>query len=118
MLRHGWQFVSSVVHANSPNNRYKVHLDDLHYRNRKFNNFNAYGEVKVASVQYAMELADRLKDTGVTTYSLHPGWARSNFGKGGNLLMRMLMTIARPLDLLYFKQQLGVGPGIATLPIV
>ena len=39
---------------------------------------------KVAVVLYAMELAERLKGTGVTTASIHPGWARSNFGKGGN----------------------------------
>ena len=89
--------LSSVVHAGSPNNRHKVHLDDLNYEHRDFNNFAAYGEAKVAVVQYAMELAERLKGTGVTTASIHPGWARSNFGSGGNFLMRTLMTIARPL---------------------
>ena len=89
--------VSSVVHAGSPSSRYKVHLDDLNFKNRKYNNFAAYGEAKVAVVLYAMELAERLKGTGVTTASIHPGWARSNFGKGGNLLMRAMMTIMRPL---------------------
>ncbi len=89
--------LSSVVHAGSPKNRYKVHLDDLNFEARKYNNFAAYGEAKVAVVQYAKELAERLKGTGVTTASIHPGWARSNFGKGGNFLMRTLMTIARPL---------------------
>lgn len=89
--------ISSVVHANSPKNRYKVHLDDLHYKKRKFNNFDAYGEAKVAVVLYAKELAERLKDTGVTTASIHPGWARSNFGSGGNFFLRALMTLARPL---------------------
>jgi len=89
--------LSSVVHAGSPKDRYKVHLDDLHWKNRKYNNFGAYGEAKVASVQYAMELAERLKDTGLTTYSVHPGWARSNFGGGGNVLMRATMTIAKPI---------------------
>lgn len=89
--------VSSVVHAGSPKNRPKVHLEDLNYENRKYNNFAAYGEAKVASVLYAMELADRLKGTGVTTASIHPGWARSNFGSGGSLPMRILMGIMRPL---------------------
>ncbi len=88
--------ISSVVHANSPKNRYKVHLDDLHWKNRKFNNFDAYGEAKVAVVLYAKELAERLKDEGVTTASIHPGWARSNFGSGGNFLMRTAMAIAKP----------------------
>lgn len=89
--------LSSVVHAGSPKNRYQIHLDDLNFKNRKYNNFAAYGEAKIASVLYAKELAERLEGTGVTTASIHPGWARSNFGGGGNLLMRTLMAIMRPL---------------------
>ena len=88
--------LSSVVHAGNPKKRHFVHFDDLHYKTRKYNNFDTYGEVKVANVQYAMELADRLKGTGVTTASIHPGWARSNFGKGGNVVMRTLMALAGP----------------------
>lgn len=89
--------LSSVVHAGSPKNRYKVHLDDLNWEKRDYNNFGAYGEAKVASVQYAMELADRLKDTDVTTYSIHPGWARSNFGKGDSAVMNALMSALTPV---------------------
>jgi light-dependent protochlorophyllide reductase len=89
--------VSSVVHAGNDKKRYKIHLNDLHYKKRKFNNFDAYGEVKLANILYAKELAERLKDTGVTTASVHPGWARSNFGRGGNILMRTIMSIMRPL---------------------
>lgn len=89
--------LSSVVHANSPKNRAKVHLDDLHYKKRKFNNFAAYGEVKVASVLYAKELAERLAGTGVTTASIHPGWARSNFGSGGGFFMSTLFAVLKPI---------------------
>lgn len=89
--------LSSVVHAGSAKNRYKVHLDDLDWKKRKYNNFAAYGEAKVASVQYAMELAERLKAHGVTAYSIHPGWARSNFGGGGNMVMSALMTVTKPI---------------------
>lgn len=89
--------LSSVVHAGNSKNRHKVHLDDLDWKKRKYNNFAAYGEAKVASVQYAMELAKRLESNGVTTYSVHPGWARSNFGGGGNFLMKTAMTIAKPI---------------------
>jgi light-dependent protochlorophyllide reductase len=92
-----WLILSSVIHAGSPKNRHKVHLEDLHYKTRKFQNFAAYGEAKVAVIQYALELADRLKGTGVTTASVHPGWARSNFGKGGGFFTNMLMTLAQPL---------------------
>ena len=89
--------VSSVVHAGRPSNRPKVHLDDLHFRERSYRAFAAYAEAKVADVLYAKELAERLKDAGVSVFSVHPGWARSNFGRGGNLLMRAVFSIVRPL---------------------
>lgn len=89
--------VSSVVHAGSKKNRPKVHLEDLNYKKRKYNNFAAYGEAKVAVILYAKELAERLKGTGITTYSIHPGWARSNFGGGGNFIMKSLMLILKPV---------------------
>jgi len=88
--------LSSVVHAGSPKSRPALHLDDLNFEQRPFNNFGAYGEAKVATTLYAMELADRLKGTGVTTASVHPGWARSNFGGGGNFMMKVAMTMMRP----------------------
>lgn len=89
--------VSSVVHAGSPKNRPKVHLEDLHHKNRKYNNFEAYGEAKVAVILYAKELAERLKGTGVTTASIHPGWARSNFGSGGSAVMKTLFSVLKPV---------------------
>ena len=89
--------VSSVVHAGTPKNRPKLHLDDLNYEKRKFKNFGAYAEAKLAGILYAMELNQRLKDSGATAYSVHPGWARSNFGKGGGFLMRFSMVLAKPL---------------------
>lgn len=88
--------VSSVVHAGSPANRPQVHLDDLNYKNRKYNAFAAYSEAKVASVLYAMELGERLKGSGVTAASIHPGWARSNFG-GNGLLMKAMRVLTFPL---------------------
>lgn len=89
--------LSSVVHANSPKKRYKVYLDDINFKKRKFNNFDAYGEAKVAVTLYAKELAERLKGTGVTTASIHPGWARSNFGSGGGIFIKAIMALVRPL---------------------
>ena len=88
--------VSSVVHAGSKSNRPDVHLEDLNFNTRPFSNWTAYSEAKVAVILYAMELAKRLEGTGVTTASVHPGWARSNFGSGGGWFMRVLMGIIRP----------------------
>ena len=89
--------LSSVVHAGSKRNRPNVHLDDLNFNTRKFNNFTAYIEAKVAVVLYAMALAKRLEGTGVTTVSVHPGWARSNFG-GNSLAMKIMRVVMAPLS--------------------
>lgn len=89
--------LSSVVHAGNPKNRPSLTLDDMNFQNRPFNNLAAYGEAKLATVLYAKELAERLEGTGVTTASIHPGWARSNFGSGGNPLVKALMAVARPI---------------------
>ena len=88
--------VSSVMHAGDARNRPNVHLEDLDFNTREFSNFDAYNEAKVAVILYAKELAERLERTGVTTASVHPGWARSNFGRGGGFFMELLMGIMRP----------------------
>lgn len=89
--------LSSVVHAGSEKNRPTVHLDDLNFNTRKFSNWAAYAEAKVAAVLYAMELAQRLEGTGVTAVSVHPGWARSNFG-GSSLLVTIMRVLMAPLN--------------------
>lgn len=89
--------VSSVVHANSPKKRYDIHFDDLNWRTRQYSAFGAYSEAKLATVLYAKELAERLEGTGVSTASIHPGWARSNFGSGGGFFTKTAMAIVRPL---------------------
>jgi retinol dehydrogenase-13 len=90
--------VSSVVHAGSDRNRPKVHLEDLHYKNRDYNNMGAYAEAKVAAVLYAKELAERLEGTGVSTFSVHPGWARSNFGSGAGFPMNLILGLMSPIS--------------------
>ena len=87
--------LSSVGHAGSPKKRYQVHLDDINWKNRKYNGVDAYCEAKVAVNLYAMELAERLKGTSVSTASVHPGWARSNFG-GSGFMMQVLRVFLYP----------------------
>jgi len=88
--------LSSVVHAGSAKNRHDIHFDDLNYDKRKFNAFAAYGEAKLATNLYTLELAKRLEGTGVTTASIHPGWARSNFGKGGGIFISIAFLLMKP----------------------
>ncbi|NME68706.1 SDR family NAD(P)-dependent oxidoreductase [Flammeovirga aprica JL-4] len=87
--------LSSVGHAGNSKNRYKVHLEDINWKNRKYNGVDAYCEAKVAVNLYAMELGERLKGTGVSTASVHPGWARSNFG-GSGMMIKVLRVFLYP----------------------
>jgi NAD(P)-dependent dehydrogenase (short-subunit alcohol dehydrogenase family) len=73
--------VSSDAHKGA---RRGLDFDDLqatrHYRWGK-----AYGNSKLANIYFARELARRLDGSGVTANSLHPGFVRSEFGRGGDL---------------------------------
>ena len=99
--------VSSVVHAGNRNTMYELDFDDIDFTSRKYNSFAAYGESKLAMVIHASELARRLEGTGVTAYSVHPGWIRSNFGAEViPAFARNLMNVAlRP-----FSGMMGMMP--------
>eukprot|EP00542_Grammatophora_oceanica_P010916 CAMPEP_0194046308 /NCGR_PEP_ID=MMETSP0009_2-20130614/20494_1 /TAXON_ID=210454 /ORGANISM="Grammatophora oceanica, Strain CCMP 410" /LENGTH=322 /DNA_ID=CAMNT_0038691539 /DNA_START=250 /DNA_END=1218 /DNA_ORIENTATION=+ len=88
--------VSSVVHAGSPKSRPDIDLTDLNWETRKFDHQPAYNEAKVATTLYALELGDRLKGTGVSTASIHPGWARSNLAAGAGWFISTLLTVFKP----------------------
>jgi len=87
--------LSSVVHANSPKKRHRVNFDDINWKTRKYSALEAYGSAKVAAVLYAKELAERFKETNISFFSVHPGWARSNFGKGG-VMMNLMLKVMSP----------------------
>lgn len=86
--------VSSAAHAGIQKTPGTIDLDDLHFENRKYNGVLAYNQSKLAIVIYARHLAKRLEGTGVSAFSTHPGWIRSNLIKHTtpvwvqNILMR------------------------------
>jgi retinol dehydrogenase-12 len=53
-----------------------------------------YGVSKLANVLHAQELARRLADTGVTTYSLHPGAVASDVWRSIPWPIRPLIKLA------------------------
>ncbi|XP_041483156.1 retinol dehydrogenase 11-like [Lytechinus variegatus] len=59
--------VSSLAHEGG-----KINFDDI-MLTKNYNNFGAYSQSKLANILFTSELARRLKGTGVTCYSLHPG---------------------------------------------
>lgn len=61
-----------------------IDFDDLQWDRRQFDQRKAYGQSKLANILHARELNQRLKDDGVTAYSVHPGVVRTSLGAGGD----------------------------------
>ncbi|MFN8547465.1 MAG: SDR family NAD(P)-dependent oxidoreductase [Candidatus Eisenbacteria bacterium] len=70
--------VSSVAHAGMQWKPATLELDDLHFERRPYDGTLAYNQSKLALVVYARHLGARLQGTGVSAFSTHPGWVRSN----------------------------------------
>lgn len=70
--------VSSVAHVGWRGQVADIHFDDLNWEKREYNRTMAYGESKLAMVLHALYLARILEGTGVSVFSVHPGWIRSN----------------------------------------
>ena len=89
-----------VVLSSSAHTMGRVVPSDLHFKNgRKYNNWVAYGQSKLADILFAKELADRTAGTSVTACSVHPGviqtnlWRSSFFSGGlGASLLGMFMA--------------------------
>ncbi|XP_069007657.1 retinol dehydrogenase 12 [Embiotoca jacksoni] len=64
--------VSSVAHTWAT-----IQLDDIN-SDRTYDDMKAYGQSKLANVLFVHLLAKRLKGTGVSVFSLHPGVVRSD----------------------------------------
>lgn len=60
--------LSSIGHRLSP-----IHFDDIHFEQREYNKWLAYGQAKSANALFALELNRRLNSFGVTANAVHPG---------------------------------------------
>ncbi|HEY2443323.1 MAG TPA: SDR family NAD(P)-dependent oxidoreductase [Streptosporangiaceae bacterium] len=65
--------VSSTGHLNSP-----VVFDDIHFREREYNPWSAYGQSKTANVLFAVEATRRWAGDGIFANALMPGAIRTN----------------------------------------
>lgn len=57
----------------------KIYFEDLNLK-KNYNVVKAYAQSKLANVLFTYELADRLKGTGVTVNTLHPGAVATQMG--------------------------------------
>jgi NAD(P)-dependent dehydrogenase (short-subunit alcohol dehydrogenase family) len=74
--------VSSVAHAGMQGIYGEIVFDDLNFDKREYHAGEAYANSKLANVLHALDLSRRLEGTGVSAFSVHPGWIRSNLAQG------------------------------------
>jgi len=60
--------------------------------------FRRYGQTKLANIVFTSELSRRLKGSGVTAYSFHPGTVATNFNHNNGALMSLAMAIIKPFS--------------------
>lgn len=84
--------VSSVAHR-----RGVLNLDDPMFERRPYRSMAAYATSKLANVLFARELAHRVRGTGTTSNSVHPGTVRSGFGREGHPLLQLGVWLAAPV---------------------
>jgi NAD(P)-dependent dehydrogenase (short-subunit alcohol dehydrogenase family) len=65
--------VSSSGHLRSP-----IVFEDIHFRQRPYEPWSAYGQSKTANVLFAVEAARRWADDGITANALMPGVIHTN----------------------------------------
>jgi NAD(P)-dependent dehydrogenase (short-subunit alcohol dehydrogenase family) len=82
--------VSSAVHTTA-----NLKFNDINQK-KHYRGYLAYANSKLANLLFTYELARRLEETGVTVNALHPGFVRTNFGKGGrNWILKAIFKFAR-----------------------
>lgn len=70
--------LSSCYHDRAMGRDGDIHFDDLFFERSKYDGWTAYAQSKLANLLHAQELARRLRGTGVTAVSVHPGWVRTS----------------------------------------
>jgi NAD(P)-dependent dehydrogenase (short-subunit alcohol dehydrogenase family) len=68
--------VSSSAHLNSP-----VVFDDIHYNERPYDRWTAYGQSKTANILFTVEANQRWAADHITVNALHPGGVLTNLSR-------------------------------------
>src|SRR4051794_36971695 len=74
----------------------KIDLDDLNWESRRYDRWRAYGQSKLANLQFTMELQRRLTEAGsdVRAVAAHPGYSSTNLqSHTGSRIQNALMAV-------------------------
>jgi len=72
-----------------------IRFNDLQWK-KGFSAFPTYGHSKLANIQFARELAERMKGTRVTANALHPGGVRSQLGAQNTWYAGRILALVKP----------------------
>ncbi|KAM3872919.1 retinol dehydrogenase 13 [Diretmus argenteus] len=90
--------VSSIAHQGG-----KMDFDDLFFSRRPYSSLASYQQSKLANILFSRELAHRMRGTGVTAYSLHPGVIRTELGRHVESWFPLLGALLAAPSLLLMK---------------
>ncbi|MCR9252327.1 MAG: SDR family oxidoreductase [bacterium] len=62
----------------------------------EYSAFKTYCNSKLANIYFTKELHKRYSDQGITSYAVHPGVVKTNFGAEVSGFLRILLTLAKP----------------------
>ncbi len=62
-----------VVLSSSGHRRSDIHFEDIQYRSRPYDKWEAYGQSKTADALFAVGLTKRFANEGITANAVHPG---------------------------------------------
>lgn len=83
---------SRIIQVNSEGHRFSgVKVNDLSWKKHIYTGLRSYGSSKTAQLLTIWQLAEDLKDTGVTINAMHPGGVRTNIGNNNGRLYRWFL---------------------------
>jgi WW domain-containing oxidoreductase len=105
--------VSSDAHRRAPAEG--IRFDDLAAR-KQYSPWRSYGQSKLANILFARKLAQKLRGTGQTANSLHPGVIQTNLDRHMSAAARAGFAVARPLFLKTIPQGAATQCYVAAHP--
>ncbi|WP_143298354.1 SDR family NAD(P)-dependent oxidoreductase [Carnobacterium alterfunditum] len=83
---------SRIIQVNSEGHRFNgLKTNDLNWEKRIYTGLRSYGASKTAQLLTVRQLAENLKDTGVTINAMHPGGVKTNIGNNNGRLYRWFL---------------------------